>query len=126
MNLLDTHALVWAIDQPALLSPTARQMIESEPFVVSAVSLWELTIKAEKSKGPVRDPIAWWDAHITGGAVPVLGIEIGHIRRLAALRPLHRDPFDRLLICQSIQEGFPLITQDRVIRRYEGIVNCIW
>lgn len=126
MTLLDTHVLVWAIEKPALLSRTARRIFEHERVMVSAASLWELMVKGEKPGAPVRDPVAWWDAHVAGRGVETLNIDIRHVRRLAALPPLHRDPFDRLLLCQCIEEGLHLLTRDSALQRYAGLVKCIW
>ena len=126
MFLLDTHVLVWALQQPELLSTTAAKVIENGDIIVSAASLWELLTKKEKPNAPIRNPNSWWQHHITLAGVQVLPIQTYHIRHLETLPPIHKDPFDRILICQSIHQGIPLVTNDKVIRGYDAYVNLVW
>ena len=126
MFLLDTHALVWAINQPELLSPNVAAIVESGDILVSAASLWELLIKKDRKDAPIKNPNSWWQHYITLAGVQVLAIQACHIRLLETLPPAHKDPFDRILICQSIYQGIPLVTNDQAIHGYEAVVSLIW
>jgi len=124
--LLDTHALVWAVTKPELLSKVAASVIEKGEIVVSAASLWELIAKKEKADAPINDPTAWWRRHVTLPGVTVLPIHAYHIKHLATLPQFHKDPFDRILICQAIHEGFRLVTLDEAMRRYHEFAGFVW
>jgi PIN domain nuclease of toxin-antitoxin system len=124
--LLDTQVLIWAFHKPERLSQTALDIIGSGKGAVSAVSLWELLIKKEKPAAPIADPTAWWRRFVTLQGVEVLPIHAYHIAHLETLPPHHKDPFDRMLICQSLHEGVPLVTSDQEIHRYYGVINPVW
>jgi len=124
--LLDTHALVWALDQPELLSAMAAAAIAGGGAIVSAASLWELLIKKDKPASPVKDPVTWWQRHITDAGVAVIPIHASHIRLLDSLPPYHRDPFDRILICQAMHQRLSLVTNDKTMRLYGETVNIVW
>ena len=125
--LLDTHALIWWLDDDPRLSRAARVAI-ADPEVlvyVSAASAWEMATKVRLGK--LRDP---------GGAVPhlsqvlrdraltALPVTVDHAVAAGGLSGPHRDPFDRMLIAQSRIEGLPVVTTDPVFTRYG--VPVIW
>ena len=124
--LLDTQVLIWAFHKPERLSRTALAIVESGKGAVSAVSLWELLIKKDKPTALIADPAAWWRRFVTLQGVEVLPIHAYHIAHLETLPLHHRDPFDRMLICQSLHEGSPLVTSDQEIHRYHGIIHPTW
>jgi PIN domain nuclease of toxin-antitoxin system len=126
LYLLDTHVLVWAVDRPELLSRRATSIIKSEMIGVSAASLWELLVKKDKEDAPVKNPNGWWQQFVTSAGVKVLAIEGYHVRHLDTLPPIHKDPFDRILICQCIHEGLKLVTNDKHISRYGRVVSAVW
>ena len=128
MNLLDTHVLVWAVNAPERLSPTARRIIEEGAVTVSTASLWEMLLKKGNPKNEiVPDPLSWWERHVVRRGVNILDIRWRHVGYLDTLPVFHKDPFDRILMCQSISEGWRLVTQDPVIRdHYQGSVTCVW
>ena len=126
MYLLDTHALIWAIAKPELLSKAAATAIKTGEIAVSAASLWELIVKKEKVDAPIKDPNAWWRRHVTIPGVAVLPIHAYHIKHLETLPQFHKDPFDRILICQAIHEGLRLITNDEAMRRYHQFAGFVW
>ncbi len=126
MFLLDTHALVWAIDRPELLSPRASAVIQSEELMVSTVSFWELLLKKGSRGAPLKNPGAWWQKHVTLAGVQVLPIQPYHLRHLETLPPIHKDPFDRVLICQSLHHQLSLVTNDEQIRRYGDAITAVW
>ena len=121
--LLDTHLLLWALGAPARLPPKARRIIRDADVYVSAASIWEISIKA--ALGKLRaDPHEVLAALEPAGflSLPIAG---GHAARVATLPPIHRDPFDRLLIAQAIEEPMRLLTDDAVLGAYGEIVNVV-
>lgn len=127
--LLDTHAFLWWIEDNPRLSPRARSLIgDSENGVyVSAASGWEIAIKARLGKlrlsedGSLERFIL---DQLQVNAFQALPVQMSHALHVSTLPPLHRDPFDRLLIAQSRLEGMPLITGDAQIAGYE--VQIFW
>jgi PIN domain nuclease of toxin-antitoxin system len=121
--LLDTHALLWALEDSPHLSRTARRVIEDgrNDVLVSAASALEVAIK--KSLGKLRAPDDLLGALTTVGFLPVT---IG-FREAALLEGLpwhHTDPFDRLLVAQATAAGVPIVTRDAEIARYG--VQTMW
>jgi len=115
--LLDTHALLWWLEDSSELSAAARAEI-SEPrnlVYVSAVSLWEIVIK--RSLGKLDMPDDWVDS-VREEPFRRLEVTWEHAIHLGTLPPFHRDPFDRLLISQAAVEGLVLVTRDGVCESY--------
>jgi PIN domain nuclease of toxin-antitoxin system len=125
--LLDTQILLWiAIDSPRLSAAARRLIAQSESApVFSAVSVWEIAIKAT---GPRDDFRA--DASIVRRALldrgyselPIYGL---HAVTVSSLPAIHADPFDRLLLAQAITEGMTLVTADAIVARYPGPVRKV-
>jgi len=122
--LTDTHTLVWALSDPESLSAAAHQALATATFTASVANLWELVLKASKPGGLVADPLPWWTKYVTGSGIPALAIRTAHIRALAALPELHKDPFDRILVAQAIAEGMTLVSKDPILTGYGAPV--IW
>lgn len=123
--LLDTHILVWAMGEPARLAPALRDVLEDPQHTLcfSVASLWELVIKAGmRREGFQVQPSLLRRTLLEGGFVE-LPIEAAHVLAVAGLPPLHRDPFDRLLLAQAEREGLLLITADALVARYPGPVR---
>jgi len=121
--LLDTHLLLWALAAPARVPPRARRVIRDAEVYVSAASIWEISIKA--ALGKLRaDPHEVLEALEPAG---FLGLPIAgeHAARVATLPPIHRDPFDRLLVAQALVEPMRLLTDDAVLGAYGEIVTVI-
>ena len=115
--LLDSNAYIWTITRPSELSVTARQAIEdpeNERFV-SVASLWEMTIK--RSVGKLDLPSNYMDGvdHIAASLLP---ITVAHLRHVQLLPLHHRDPFDRMMIAQAMEESLTIVTRDRAFRAY--------
>ena len=121
--LLDTHLLLWALSAPARLPPAARRLIQGADVYVSAASIWEISIKAALGK-LTADPNEVLAALEPAG---FLGLPIAgeHAARVASLPPVHRDPFDRLLIAQALVEPMRLLTDDNVLGAYGEIVTVV-
>ncbi len=119
--LLDTHLLLWALAAPERLSPRARRLIDESEVFVSAASIWEISIKAGLGKLKA-DPTEVLAALEPAG-FGLLAIVGEHAARVASLPPIHRDPFDRLLIAQALTEPMHLLTNDPVLGGYGGIVT---
>ena len=115
--LLDTHAFLWWMDDPGFLSEQARTTIKSgrNQIYMSAAVVWEMVIK--KSLGKLDIPYQL-DEALARNRFPVLPITVSHALAVQTLPPLHRDPFDRILIAQSLCEGLTLITRDPSIIKY--------
>jgi len=125
--LLDTHILIWAITTPERLEPPARAAIldaENE-ILFSAASIWEIAIKAALRRADfvARPEIVTQEALDIGFVE--LPVRATTAARVADLPLLHRDPFDRLLIAQAIEEPAVLYTADDVLTGYTDLVQRI-
>ena|SRR5437867_12306304 len=126
--LLDSHVFVWAKSAPENLSAEERTAIinPGNEVFVSLASAWELWIKHAKKPivalAPVLDSgaAAFFKAARESG-IALLEITLDHAAKAAALPPIHRDPFDRMLIAQAIVERLTLMTGDPAFKRYEGL-----
>ena len=125
--LLDTHLLLWVADQHERLSARAHRLIgdpDNEPLF-SAASLWEIAIKHALRHTNFRyDPRVMRRALLDNRyeELPVTG---EHAVAIAKLPPLHRDPFDRMLVAQSIVEGITLLTSDPLVAQYPAPVHRV-
>jgi PIN domain nuclease of toxin-antitoxin system len=121
--LLDTHILLWWVSGDRKLSKALRATIAStdNAIAVSAATFWELAIK--KQLGRVDVDLAKLQAAVAADGFEEMPVEIAHTLRLQALPDLHRDPFDRLLIAQSIEGACRLVTRDEQILAYAGIAG---
>ena len=125
--LLDTHLLLWAAGSPEKLSPHARALIElsENELLFSAASLWEIAIKS----GLARDDFAV-DARLLRrglldngyGELPIVS---EHAVAIESLPPIHKDPFDRMLIAQATIEGISLLTADELVAQYPGPIEKV-
>jgi PIN domain nuclease of toxin-antitoxin system len=121
--LFDTHALIWALDDPNRLPPKVSSAIEAGMVVfISAASTWEIAIKV--AVGRLVFPIDELPQALVDAAFQELPVSIAHSLGTARLPLLHRDPFDRLLIAQAQHERLTLVTRDPDIRRYP--VDTLW
>ena len=116
--LLDTHVLLWWLDESPRLGAEARELIAdpaNQP-IYSVVSLWEIALKSRlgKLKADIRDIVEVADRDDFAR----LGIEDAHLVALAGLPPLHKDPFDQLLLAQAMAEQVPFVTADRIAPSY--------
>jgi PIN domain nuclease of toxin-antitoxin system len=123
--LLDTHLLVWAMGEPERLPAGCAAMLEdpSNNLVFSVASLWELVIKQALGRPDFNlEPSLLRQALLSGGWQE-LPIEASHALAVSQLPPLHRDPFDRLLLAQAQVEGLLLLTADSQLSLYPGPIR---
>jgi len=118
--LLDSHIFLWSATGSSQISIALQdRIVEAEQVYVSLASEWELTIKEHNGKlqAPARVGDIF-DRYLHATTVQVLEIERSHFRRLAQLPLHHRDPFDRLLIAQALEQDLTVVTSDRIFARY--------
>ena len=123
--LLDTHLLLWAAADDSQLSAVARALIEDRDnkLYFSAASTWEVTIKHALGRGDFRaDPRVLRRGLLDNG-YNELPVTSEHSVAVLALPPIHKDPFDRILVAQALIEGFTLLTNDPVVAAYPGPVR---
>lgn len=124
MNLLlDTHLLLWALLQPSKLKPRARSLIEQNEIYVSSASIWEISIKGSLGKLEADPRIVLNALEPTG--FRVLAVSGEHAAKVFELPPLHRDPFDRLLLAQALSEPLTLLTDDSALGQYGEFVTVL-
>ena len=124
--LLDTHTFLWAIAEERRLSRRAQQIYTGpNDLWLSVASVWEILIKTQAGKLPLPEPVGpYLVKKLVQNQIELLPITLDHVLGIEALPPHHRDPFDRLLIAQSIEEGWPIVTADPWFARYP--VDVIW
>lgn len=125
--LVDTHLLLWAAARSRRLPKEARRLLEDPRNEVhySAASLWEIAIKLGLGRADFQADLgrlrpALWEMGFL--ELPVTG---AHAERLVGLPPIHKDPFDRMLVAQSLCEPLVLLTNDDVLAGYGGVVRVV-
>jgi PIN domain nuclease of toxin-antitoxin system len=123
--LLDTHVLLWAAGDPDRLPAPARAMIEdtAHQLFFSAASLWEIAIKNGLGRSDFRADPALLRRGLLDNGYTELAVTGRLAVAVAGLPPLHRDPFDRILIAQAIADGLLLLTVDPAVARYPGPIQ---
>lgn len=125
--LLDTQLLLWAAGQPERLSKAARKLLNDprNELIFSAASLWEVAIKSSLGREDFRvEPRLLRRGLLDNGYIE-LPITSQHAVNIDSLPPLHKDPFDRLLLSQALSEGITLLTTDSTLTRYSGPVRKV-
>ncbi len=125
--LLDSHTLIWAMDQPTKLSTIARNTIEDiqNELFVGAGNLWEISIKIGLGKLVLSQPFPPWcrqALQILDWAI--LPIEIDHAALQSTLPHHHGDPFDRMLVAQALTENMSVVSADKILEAYG--IQRIW
>ena len=125
--LFDTHVLLWASGAPRLLPPAARALLEDEAneLVFNAASLWEVAIKQQLGRKDFRADARLLRRGMLDNGYAELPVTSAHAVALDLLPPLHKDPFDRMLIAQALVEGIMLLTADANLARYPGPIQAI-
>ena len=126
--LLDTNVFLWFVARQKDLSANAETLIESSDnyIYLSLVSIWELAIKFKTGKLDLIPPpfSEWIDRELTVNSFRLLPINISHVKLVAELPLVHRDPFDRLIVAQAQVERLPIITNDSKFGDYQ--VKRVW
>lgn len=125
--LLDTHAFLWWVADAGELSPRARAAVSGgdNACFVSAATCWEIAIKVGNGKLELDGTVERFvPHHMSVNGFQELPIEIRHAARSARLPFHHRDPFDRLLACQALEEDLAIVSADPIFRRYG--VKVVW
>ena len=125
--LLDTHLLLWAAGPSPRLSARARRLIDNSEneLVVSTASLWEIAIKSGLKRANFPIDAALFRRNLLNNSYQELAVAGEHAVALASLPPLHKDPFDRMLVAQSIVEGITLLTSDPRVAQYPAPVRRV-
>lgn len=125
--LLDTHLLLWAAGEPRRLSKAARHLIDAEgsELIFSAASLWEIVIKRGLGREDFKVDARLLRRGLLDNGYSELPIASEHVVAVDTLPPLHKDPFDRVLIAQALVEGVVLLTTDEWVARYPAPVRAV-
>ncbi len=126
MFLLDTHTLLWFIEDDIKLSIQAKSILSenSTPKFISIVTLWEIAVKYSLKKLELNISLADFFNLIHSSDINIINISTEHLLILNSIEHHHKDPFDRIIIAQAIAENFTIITKDENFSKYE--VNIIW
>lgn len=125
--LLDSHTLIWSQDDPSQLpaAATAALVDPANDRLLSVATIWEIAIKVGKKKLPLSKPFrVWIDTAIADLGLTVLHLSLNHAERQSSLPWHHSDPFDRLLVSQSLADNIPIIGSDTQFDAYG--VTRIW
>jgi PIN domain nuclease of toxin-antitoxin system len=125
--LLDTHLLLWAAGQSERLPAVARALLDdprNEP-IFSSASLWEIAIKSGLGRDDFQVDARVLRRGLLDNGYGELPITSEHAVAIDGLPPIHKDPFDRLLIAQSMVEGITLLTSDPLVAKYPAPVRKV-
>jgi PIN domain nuclease of toxin-antitoxin system len=124
--LVDTQSFIWFVEDDVKLPAHIRILMENvgNQLVISIASLWEMTIKMSLGKLILSGDIETMIDKVVSNGFTILTIEPKHLIALSTLDFIHRDPFDRIIISQSISEDIPLISSDDVFNQYP--VEWVW
>ncbi len=119
--LLDTHTFLWFVWNSPQLSAAARLLIEepTNEIWLSVASVWEIAIKVSTGKLALTQPLdTFFAEQLARNRIRLLPLELRHAARVSTLPFHHRDPFDRLLVAQSLTDPMPLVSADAVLDAY--------
>jgi PIN domain nuclease of toxin-antitoxin system len=119
--LLDTHIFLWFISADARLPISMREGIQDpgNQVYLSSVSVWEVIVKNQLGKLPLpAPPASYLPAQRARHRIESLPLDEGSVAQLPRLPAIHRDPFDRMLVCQALQHDLVLATEDETLRSY--------
>ena len=124
MYLIDSHVLLWLLENSPQLSTNAKDIIQNQDLAISIASLWEIEIK--RSIGKLQVPfIPTQLAKIcTDRDIQIFPVTPAELDVLGNLPFIHRDPFDRIIISTALSKGYPLLTHDENIQKYN--LQTIW
>lgn len=125
--LLDTHLLLWAAGEPQRLSKQARTLIDNpdNELLFSAASLWEVAIKRGLGREDFKVDARLLRRGLLDNGYSELPIISDHVVATESLPPIHKDPFDRILVAQATVEGITLLTIDSLVSQYPGPIRTV-
>ena len=125
--LLDTHVLLWAAGAPERLPADIRQLVEdpATELIFSAASLWEVAIKNSLARADFNVDVRLLRRKLLENDYTELAVTGAHAVAVNSLPPIHKDPFDRILVAQAQVEMVTLLTADEIMGRYPGPVRVI-
>lgn len=125
--LLDTHTLLWIVTDDSQLSNRVKKLFldEQNELYISVASLWEMAIKVSLNRLELGQSLTdFYYKHVIGNKIKLLDLKVEHLAVLETLEFHHKDPFDRLIVCQSIVEKIPVLSSDKAFLKYP--VKRIW
>ncbi len=123
--LIDTHVLLWGLQDETKLSRRVQALLPTADVWISVASLWEILAKVQVGKLTLPTPVSdYLSEKLRENGVSVLALTFEHVRRLEELPLHHRDPFDRILVAQSMEEKLQLVTNDSKFEKYP--ISLIW
>ena len=125
--LLDTDLLLWAAGQPERLSPAALRLVNAPEteLLFSAASLWEIAIKRSLGRTDFQVDARLLRRGLLDNGYGEVSIKSEHVVATGDLPPIHKDPFDRVLVAQATIEGALLLTADPLVAQYPGPIRKI-
>lgn len=125
--LLDTHLLLWAASEPERLSARAKAYFEDaeHELLFSAASIWEVAIKSGLGRVDFKVDARLLRRGLLDNGYGELPITSAHAVFVESLPPLHKDPFDRILVAQAHVEGITLLTADSAVASYSGPIELV-
>lgn len=125
--LVDTHLLLWAAGDPARLPDLARNLLDDvgNELLFSAASIWEVVIKTALGREDFQVNASVLRRGLVDNDWTELPIVSQHAVAVAGLPPIHKDPFDRIILAQAVHEGLVLLTSDEQLSRYGGPVRLV-
>ncbi|NSX18116.1 type II toxin-antitoxin system VapC family toxin [Cupriavidus taiwanensis] len=125
--LLDTHLLLWMALTPERLPPDAQALLNADDTVpvFSAASLWEIAIKQGLGRVDFQINARVLRRGLLDNGYSELPIRSDHAVAIDCLPPIHKDPFDRLLVAQATVEGLTLLTSDPLVGQYPGPIRLV-
>lgn len=122
--ILDTHALIFFSEGDHQLPETVQELIKNGKSMVSMATLWEISIKHSLGKLPLAGEFSDLPELLKLNSIQILNFSFQDFVEYSNLPLIHRDPFDRILVAQSIRTGFPVITKDAEICKYT--IETLW
>jgi PIN domain nuclease of toxin-antitoxin system len=125
--LLDTHLLLWAAGEPRRLPKQARILIDNpdNELLFSVASLWEVVIKRGLGREDFAVDARLLRRGLLDNGYSELPIVSEHVVAIDSLPPIHKDPFDRILVAQATVEGVTLLTNDSLVSQYPGPIRTV-
>ena len=125
--LLDTHLLLWAAGEPRRLPKQVRILLDNpdNELLFSAASLWEVVIKRGLGREDFAVDARLLRRGLLDNGYSELPIVSDHVVAIDSLPPIHKDPFDRILVAQATVEGVTLLTNDSLVSQYPGPIRTV-